>query len=65
MQVIIEEIINHVRAIDKSVSLSPEALQQVVTACVSAVRDMMAKDARIREEQSIDGPWALQPHGDR
>jgi hypothetical protein len=65
MQVIIEEIINNVRAIDKSAALTPEALQQIVAACVNAVRDMMAKDARIREEQSVDGPWALQPHGDR
>ena len=65
MLVIIEEILNHVRAIDKTVSLSAEAQQQIVAACVNAVRDMMAKDARLREEQSIDGPWALQPHGDR
>ena len=65
MQVIIEEIVNHVRAIDRQMSLSPEVLQQIVTACVAAVRDMMAKETRVREEQSIEGPWALQPHGDR
>lgn len=65
MQVIIEEIINNVRAIDRQMSMSPETLQQIVAACVNAVRDMMAKESRVAEEQSIDGPWALQPHGDR
>jgi len=65
MQVIIEDIINNVRAIDKQASLSPEVLQQIIAACVGAVRDMIAKDARVKEEQSVDGPWAMQPHGDR
>jgi hypothetical protein len=65
MQVIIDEIINNVRAVDKTTSLSPEVMHQIITACLSACRDMMAKEARMREEQSIDGPWALQPHGER
>jgi hypothetical protein len=65
MQVIIEEIINNVRAVDKQAALSQEALQQIIGACVNAVRDMLAKEARIKEEQSIEGPWAMQPHGDR
>jgi len=65
MQVIIDEIINNVRAVDNAASLSPEALRQIVSACLDAVRDMMAKDARVKEEQSIEGPWAMQPHGDR
>lgn len=65
MQVIIDEIVNNVRAVEKNASLSPDVLQQIINACVSACRDMMAKEARMREEQSIDGPWSLQPHGDR
>jgi hypothetical protein len=65
MQVIIDEIVNNVRAVDKNASLSPEVLQQIITACVSACRDMMAKEARMKEEQSVDGPWSLQPHGER
>ncbi|MEJ7598220.1 MAG: hypothetical protein WKG01_09950 [Kofleriaceae bacterium] len=65
MQMIIEEIITNARAVDKQAGLSQEAMQQIIAACVTAVRDLVAKDARIREEQSIEGPWALQPHGDR
>jgi hypothetical protein len=65
MLMIIEDITNNVRAVNRELALSPEALQQVIAACVSAVRDMMAKEARIREEQSVAGPWAMQPHGDR
>jgi hypothetical protein len=65
MQVIIEEIINNVRAVDRSAALAPEAMQQIITACLNAVRDMIAKEGRVKEEQSIDGPWALQPFGDR
>lgn len=65
MQVIIDEIVNNVRAVDKNAALSAEAMQQIIAACVSACRDMMAKEARMREEQSVDGPWSLQPHGDR
>ena len=65
MLVIFEEIINNVRAIDKQAALSAEAMQQIVGACVNAVRDMIAKDARVKEEQSVEGPWALQSHGDR
>ena len=40
-------------------------LRSIIGACLDAVRDMMAKDARHKEEQSIDGPWAMQPHGER
>jgi len=65
MQVIIDEIVNNVRAVDKNALLSPEVMQQIITACVNACRDMMAKEARMREEQSVDGPWSLQPHGER
>jgi hypothetical protein len=66
MQVIIDEIVNNVRAVERSAgTLPPEQLRSIIGACLDAVRDMMAKDARHKEEQSIDGPWAMQPHGDR
>ena len=65
MQVIIDEIVNHVRAVDKEMALSPEAMRQIVNACLTAVRDMMAKEARTKDEQSLDGPWATRPMGER
>jgi hypothetical protein len=64
MQMIIDEIVNRVRGVDKA-GMSPEEFRKVVSACVDAVRDMIAKEGRIKEEQSIDGPWAMQSHGDR
>jgi hypothetical protein len=65
MQVIIDEIINNVRAVEKEFALSQEAMRQIVGACLNAVRDSMSKAARMKEEQSIEGPWATQPHGER
>ena len=66
MQVIIDEIVNNVRAVERSTTaLSPEVMRHIVGACLDAVRDMMAKERRVKEEQSIDGPWAMQPHGER
>ncbi len=66
MQLIIDEIINNVRAVERSASgLSQEVMRQIVGACLDAVRDMQSKEARVKEEQSIDGPWAMQPHGER
>ncbi len=65
MQVIIDEIVNNVRAVDRASGLSPEAFHQIVSACVAAVRDTLAREARTKEEQSIDGPWSMQRHGER
>lgn len=66
MQLIIDEVVNNVRAVERSASaLSPEVMRQVIGACLDAVRDMLAKEARVKEEQSIAGPWATQPHEDR
>ena len=66
MQLIIDEIVNNIRAIERSASsLSPEVMRQLVSACVNAVREVMAKEARVKEEQSIKGPWATQSHEER
>jgi len=65
MLVIFEEILNNVRAVERPTALSPETMQQIIAACVNAVREMIAKESRVREEQSVEGPWAMQPHGDR
>jgi hypothetical protein len=59
MQVIIDEIVNNVRAIDRETALSPEVMRQIVDACVRAVRDIKGHDELTREERSVDGPWGL------
>jgi hypothetical protein len=65
MQVIIDEIVSNIRAVDGQAGLSPEVMRQVVGACLRAVQDMMSHEERTKEERSVDGPWALQPRGDR
>lgn len=65
MQVIIDEIINNVRAVDREAALSPAAMRQIVEACLRAVADMRSHAARVREEHSVEGAWALQPREER
>jgi len=65
MQVIIDEIVSNVRAVDREASLSPESTRQIIAACLHAVDEKLAHQERMKEEQSVDGPWALQPRGDR
>ena len=65
MQVIIDEIVNNVRAVEKEFSLSEAAMRQIVTSCMHAVREAMDKEKRVKEEQSVEGPWAMQPHEER
>jgi hypothetical protein len=65
MQVIIDEIVNNVRATEKETAISPETMRQIVAACVRAIEAKHAKEQRVKEEQSVDGLWANQPRGDR
>ncbi|HEX4461897.1 MAG TPA: hypothetical protein VIA18_28150 [Polyangia bacterium] len=65
MQVIIDEIVNNVRAVDREAALSPDTMHKIVAACVKAVRDLKHHDERTKEERSVAGAWALQPDGDR
>jgi hypothetical protein len=64
MQVIIDEIVNNVRAIDREMVLAPDMMRQIVDACVRAVQDMKQHDTRTQEERSVAGPAALQPGRD-
>jgi hypothetical protein len=59
MQVVIEEIVNNIRAIDRETVLSPEVMRQIVHACLNAVQDARSHDERIKEERSVEGPWGL------
>ena len=54
MQVIIDEIVSHVRTIDGA-SLSAEAMRLIVQACVRAVQDALAHDGRTKDERSFQG----------
>jgi hypothetical protein len=65
MQVIIDEIVSNVRATDKEAPLPAETVRKIVDACLRAVDEKLAHAERVKEEQSVDGAWSLQPRGDR
>ncbi len=52
MQLIIDEIISNVRAVDRELMLSADVVRQLVDACLRAVDDKKAHDDRAREERS-------------
>jgi hypothetical protein len=64
MQVIIDEIVNTVRAIDRDMIIAPDIMRQIVEACVRAVQDCQQHEQRSQEERSVTGPKALDPGRD-
>lgn len=60
MQLIIDEIVNNVRAVDRDSVMSPEVMRQIVDACLRAVQDWMRHELRAKEERSVGGPGALE-----
>lgn len=59
MQVIIDEIVNNVRAIDREGVMAPDTLKQIVEACVRAVDAHQRHADLTKEERSVEGPWSL------
>jgi hypothetical protein len=51
MQVIIDEVISRVRAIDGRSALAPETLRAIVDTVLAAVREEMAHDQRVMRER--------------
>ena len=52
MQVIIDEVISRVRAIDGRSALAPETLKTIVDTVLAAVREEMAHDQRVMRERT-------------
>ena len=61
MQVIIDEIVSNVRALDRDAVLSPATLQKIVEACLRAVREDLAHEQRSSGERKVSSvsrtPW--------
>ncbi len=55
MDVMIEEIVSHVRAVDGGSALPEPMLRQIVTAVVEAMRRERDHERRIEAEQDIRG----------
>lgn len=51
MQVIIDEVISRVRAIDGRSALAPETMRAIVDTVLAAVREEMAHDQRVQLER--------------
>mgnify|MGYP003583907661 CR=1 FL=1 len=56
MQVIIENVTSHLRAMDSS-ALAPETLRAIVEMAVAAMREELAHDDRVRGERSLDNGY--------
>jgi hypothetical protein len=54
MQVIIDEVVSRVRAIDGRSALAPETMRAIVDTVLAAVREEMAHDRRVRQERAAD-----------
>jgi hypothetical protein len=54
MQVIIEEVVSTIRAIDGDGVLGPDTLRQIVEAVCRAMRDEREHDARADDERSVE-----------
>jgi hypothetical protein len=54
MQVIVDEVISRVRAVDGRSALAPETLRAIVDTVLAAVRAEMAHDQQITRERSTD-----------
>lgn len=57
MQVIIDEVISRVRAIDGRSALAPETTRAIVEMVLAAVREEMAHDERVRNERALDNGY--------
>lgn len=65
MQIIIEEVVSRIRAMDGSSGLSEETLRTIVAAVVDAVgqqqkhRDNVNEELSLRNYQQRNRPWVL------
>jgi hypothetical protein len=53
MQVIIDEVVSRVRAIDGRSALGPETTRALVEMVLAAVKEEMAHDQRVRDERNV------------
>jgi len=57
MQVIIDEVVSRVRAIDGRSALGPETTRALVEMVLAALREEMAHDERIRTERAVNNGY--------
>ena len=57
MQVIIDEVVSRVRAVDGRSALAPETLRSIVDAVLAAVRAEAAHNAQVSNERSLDNGY--------
>ena len=57
MQVIIDEVVSRIHAIDGRSALAPETTREIVEAVLAALRREMAHDAQIRQERAVDNGY--------
>lgn len=63
MQVHINEVVSRVRAVDGESLLSPTAMQRIVGAAVTAMKDEQARDRSRSQDTRLDGGDAPESGG--
>ena len=57
MQVIIDEVVSRVRAIDGRSALGPETTRALVEMVLAALKEEIAHDARVRDERDVNNGY--------
>jgi hypothetical protein len=57
MQVIIDEVVSRVRAIDGRSALGPETTRALVELVLAAVKQEVAHDERVRNERAVNNGY--------
>ena len=57
MQVIIDEVVSRVHAVDGRSVLAPETTRTIVEMVLAALREEVAHDARVRNERAVDNGY--------
>jgi hypothetical protein len=58
MQVIIDEVVSRVRAVDGRSALAPETMRAIIEKVLECVREEMAHDERVRRERATNNGYA-------
>jgi hypothetical protein len=62
MDVQINEIQSQVHAVDSQALLEPRVLQQIIRACVQAIKDEQAREKRLSDERRLTPGVSSEEH---
>lgn len=57
-QIIVDEVVSRLHAVDGGSAMSPDAVRQLIDAVLPAVREMIEHERRVAGERAIDNGYA-------